>query len=129
MKHFKLALPWQILIGLVLGCLFGYFLYGYAHYIQWAGDIFLRALKMIIIPMVFTSLVVGVASIQSSADLGRIAGKTFLYYVCNTVIAIIIGLLLVNFFQTRSWGKSSAPDSRFKRGWKTHDYSLRPSHP
>ncbi|MDD2241711.1 MAG: dicarboxylate/amino acid:cation symporter [Bacteroidales bacterium] len=99
MKHFKLALPWQILIGLVLGCLFGYFLYDYARYVQWAGDIFLRALKMIIIPMVFTSLVVGVASIQSSADLGRIAGKTLLYYVCTTVMAIIVGLLLVNFFK------------------------------
>lgn len=95
-KRFRLALPWQIIIGLVLGALFGYFFYGYAHYIQWAGDIFLRALKMIIIPMVFTSLVVGVASIQSSTDLGRIAGKTILYYICTTVIAIVIGMALVN---------------------------------
>ena len=58
MKKIKIALPWQILIGLVLGAVFGILLPKYAHYIDWAGQIFLRALKMIIIPLVFTSLVV-----------------------------------------------------------------------
>lgn len=96
MKKIKIALPWQILIGLLLGAVFGILLPQYAGYIDWAGQIFLRALKMIIIPLVFTSLVVGVASIQSSRDLGRIAGKTLLYYLATTAIAIAIGLVLVN---------------------------------
>ena len=92
MKKIKIALPWQILIGLLLGAMFGITLPQYAGYIDWAGQIFLRALKMIIIPLVFTSLVVGVASINSSKDLGRIAGKTMLYYLATTAIAIAIGL-------------------------------------
>ena len=96
MKKIKIALPWQILIGLLLGAVFGILLPQYAGYIDWAGQIFLRALKMIIIPLVFTSLVVGVASINSSKDLGRIAGKTLLYYLGTTAIAIAIGLVLVN---------------------------------
>ena len=96
MKKIKIALPWQILIGLLLGAMFGITLPQYAGYIDWAGQIFLRALKMIIIPLVFTSLVVGVASINSSKDLGRIAGKTMLYYLATTAIAIAIGLVLVN---------------------------------
>lgn len=96
MKKISIALPWQILIGLLLGAVFGILLPQYAGYIDWAGQIFLRALKMIIIPLVFTSLVVGVASINSSKDLGRIAGKTLLYYLVTTAIAIAIGLVLVN---------------------------------
>lgn len=96
MKKIKIALPWQILIGLVLGAAFGILLPKYAHYIDWAGQIFLRALKMIIIPLVFTSLVVGVASLNSSKDLGRLAGKTIGFYLVTTAIAIAIGLVLVN---------------------------------
>lgn len=95
----KLALHWQILIAILIGGVFGYFFYDYTHYVKWAGDMFLRALKMIIIPMVFSSLVMGVASIGKSSDLGRIAGKTFLFYIVTTLIAIVIGLSLVNIFQ------------------------------
>lgn len=96
MKRIKIPLPWQILIGLLLGAVFGIVLPHYAPFVNWAGQMFLRALKMIIIPLVFTSLAIGVASIQSSKDLGRIAGKTFVYYFATTAIAIVIGLVLVN---------------------------------
>lgn len=96
MKKFKLALPWQILIAIVLGVLFGLYLHNYVKYISWAGDIFLRLLKMIVIPIVFTSLVIGVASVGKSSDLGRIAGKTFAFYIGTTLCAIIIGMVLVN---------------------------------
>lgn len=54
---------------------------------------------MIIIPLVFSSLVIGVSSMGKSSDLGRIAGKTILYYVCTTLVAIIIGVVLVNIFK------------------------------
>ena len=95
----KIALPWQILTGIVLGVVFGVFLYDYVNYISWMGDLFLRALKMIIIPLVFSSLVVGVASMGKSADLGRIAGKTLGFYFATTAIAIVIGIVLVNLFK------------------------------
>ena len=86
----------QILIALVLGVIFGIFGHEYVKYISWAGDMFLRLLKMIVIPIVFSSMVVGVASIGKTGGLGRIAGKTFAYYVTTTVVATLIGLLFVN---------------------------------
>lgn len=96
MKRIKIALPWQILIALVLGVVFGVFCHEYVKYISWAGDMFLRLLKMIVIPIVFSSMVVGVASIGKTGGLGRIAGKTFAYYVTTTVVATLIGLVFVN---------------------------------
>ena len=95
----KIALPVQILIALVLGVLFGIFAHEYVKYVSWAGDIFLRFLKMIVIPIVFSSMVVGVASLGNQGGLGRIAGKTFGFYVSTTVIATVIGLVLVNLLQ------------------------------
>ena len=99
MKDKKLAIHWQILIAILLGALLGVFLSDYVKYVQWAGDMFLRALRMIIIPIIFTSLTMGVASIGGSSDLGRIAGKTFAFYVSTTLIAATLGLILVNIFQ------------------------------
>lgn len=96
MKKIKLKLHWQILIGIGLGVVFGYFFHSQASYIKWAGDLFLRALSMIIIPLIFSSLVMGMTSMGRSLDLGRIAGKTLLFYIGTTAIAATIGLLLVN---------------------------------
>jgi proton glutamate symport protein len=98
-QRINLALPWQILIAISLGALFGLFFYDYVIYVKWVGDMFLRALKMIIIPIIFTSLTMGVASIGNSKDLGRIAGKTFIFYAVTTLIAACIGLTLVKFVQ------------------------------
>ncbi|MDX9782886.1 MAG: dicarboxylate/amino acid:cation symporter [Bacteroidales bacterium] len=98
-KTFKLALPWQILIGITLGAIFGIFAHEYVAYTKWLGDLFLRGLKMVVIPLVFSALIMGVSSIGQSKDLGRIAGKTFLYYIITTILASSLGLLLVNIFQ------------------------------
>ena len=95
----KIALPVQILIALVLGVLFGIFAHEYVKYVSWAGEMFLRFLKMIVIPIVFSSMVVGVASLGNQGGLGRIAGKTFAFYVSTTVVATMIGLVLVNILQ------------------------------
>ena len=101
-KKKRLALHWQILIGIGLGIAAGILLCKIAPYeqwspyVKWAGDIFLRALQMIVIPLVFTSIALGVAGMGNSAALGRIAGKTILYYIVTTAIAAAIGLTLVN---------------------------------
>jgi len=95
MKKIKLALHSQILIGIALGLVFGLLLPDYTHNIKWLGDIFLRALKMITIPIVFTSIVTGVLGIGKSADLGRITFKTLGFYLITTAIAVILGLVLV----------------------------------
>lgn len=101
-KKKSIALHWQILIGIGLGILAGILLcritpYENWHtYISWAGDMFLRGLRMIVIPLVFTSIALGVAGMGNSAALGRIAGKTLLYYIGTTIIAATVGLTLVN---------------------------------
>ena len=101
-KKKGLALHWQILIGIGLGIMAGILLCKivpydqWSPYVKWAGDIFLRGLRMIVIPLVFTSIALGVAGMGNSAALGRIAGKTLLYYLVTTAIAATIGLTLVN---------------------------------
>jgi Na+/H+-dicarboxylate symporter len=62
------------------------------------GDIFLRLLKMIIIPLIFTSLVCGVASLGDARSVGRVGLRTILYYTMSTTLAILVGLTLVNVF-------------------------------
>ena len=97
-----LALHWKILIGIGLGVLTGILLCkvtpyeNWSPYIKWAGDMFLRALRMIVIPLVFTSIAMGVAGMGTTAALGRIAGKTIGYYVVTTLVAATIGLTIVN---------------------------------
>ena len=96
MKKINLALHWQILIAIILGAIFGVFFYNLAPNINWMGQVFLRALGMIVIPLIFSSLIVGMSSLGRSMDLGRIAGKTFLFYLGTTALAAIVGLILVN---------------------------------
>ncbi|MFB6341803.1 dicarboxylate/amino acid:cation symporter [Saccharicrinis sp. FJH62] len=92
----KLALHWQILIALVLAVLFGIFLPEQVSYISWMGDVFLRGLKMVIIPLILSSIITGVAGIGNSSNLGRVGAKTMGYYFLTSTLAIVTGLLLVN---------------------------------
>lgn len=92
----KLALHWQILIGIAIAIPFGIFFYELAPSIKWIGEIFIRALKMIAIPIVFSSLVMGVSSLGGYKDLGRLAWKTFSFYVLTTALAVLTGVILVN---------------------------------
>lgn len=100
MKKFGLAI--QILIGLTLGIAVGAIFYGnpaVQTYLQPIGDIFLRLIKMIVIPIVVASIIVGVAGTGDMKKLGKLGGKTLLYFEIVTTIAIIIGLLAANIFQ------------------------------
>jgi len=93
---FSIPLHFQIIIMLLAGGLFGYFFPGAASYTNWIGEIFLRALNMIIVPLIFCSITTGVASVGSSGNLGRLGLKTMGYYVLSTLIAIITGFILVS---------------------------------
>ncbi len=86
---------WQkILIGLVAGIVTGILLGGKAEYIKPLGSLFIRAIKMLIVPLVFSSLVVGVTSMKDPKKMGRIGLKTIGLYLLTTAIAITIGLLV-----------------------------------
>ena len=91
----KFALHWQILTALICGILYGLYLTEYVSYISWMGVIFMRALKMLIIPLIVTSITSGIANI-GSGRLGRLGLKTILYYMITSVFAILAGLLMVN---------------------------------
>lgn len=101
----KLQLHWQILIALLLailagvasgeeGALFGVTFYSVFDFI---GTLFLNALKMLIVPLIVSSIIVGIAGIGSSSALGRLGGKTLLYYLTTSLLAILVGLAVVNF--------------------------------
>ncbi|AUS08548.1 glutamate/aspartate:proton symporter GltP [Laceyella sacchari] len=98
----KIGLAWQILIGLILGIAVGAVFYGnpnFEQYLQPIGDIFLRLIKMIVIPIVVASIIVGVAGVGDIKKLGKIGGKTILYFEIITTIALLVGLLVANIFQ------------------------------
>ena len=95
----KLKLHWQILIALVIAVIYGLFLTEYVSYVSWMGDLFLRALRMIIVPLILTSIISGVANIGDAHNLGRLGLKTFAYYITTSFFAIITGLVLVNIIQ------------------------------
>lgn len=96
MKILKLKLHWQILIALILAVLFGFYFPQDVKYISWMGDIFLRALKMVIIPLILSSIISGVTSMGEGSNLGRLGFKTLLYYLTTSTLAILTGLVIVN---------------------------------
>ncbi|MBL4669157.1 MAG: dicarboxylate/amino acid:cation symporter [Flavobacteriales bacterium] len=95
----KIELHWQILIGLTLGLLIGVFIPQHVDYVSWMGTMFMRALKMVIIPLIMTSLISGITNIGSMGKLGKIGSKTIAYYISTSLIAITIGLFFVNMLQ------------------------------
>lgn len=99
----KIPLHTQIIIGLVLGLIVGLVIIQFGispdftvDYIKPIGTIFINALKMIAVPLVFASLVIGVANLGDISKLSRIGGKTIGAYLVTTIVAITIGLVLVN---------------------------------
>jgi len=95
-RRFSLALHWQILLMLALGGLFGYFFPHLTRYTNWVGDIFLRGLNMVIVPLIFTSIATGVAHLGTAENLGRLGLKTMGYYALSTLLAIITGFVFVH---------------------------------
>ncbi len=96
---FKIKLHWQILIAIGLAVLYAIFLTDYVEYVTWMGQLFLRGLQMIIVPLIVTSIVSGVTNIDNAQNLGKLGLKTILYYVTTSLFAILVGLTLVNLFQ------------------------------
>lgn len=101
----KLALHWKIIIGMVLGVGFGLAatVFGLktftSDYIAPFGTVFINLLKLMAVPLILVSLINGVASLKDVSKLSRIGTKTLLWYTFTTVVAISIGLVLVNIIQ------------------------------
>ena len=92
-KHYKKVPLWtKILIGLIIGVVLGMVLEEKALYLKGVGTLFVNAIKMLIVPLVLSSLIVGVTSIDDIGKMGRIGLKTIVIYLVTTLIAIAIGL-------------------------------------
>jgi Na+/H+-dicarboxylate symporter len=106
----KLELHWQILIAIVLAAVIGswvkasttvdfvpnFFGVSFVSIFDYIGTMFLNALKMIIVPLITSSIIVGVAGIGSGGNLGALGGKTLLFYASTTLAAILVGLVIIN---------------------------------
>ncbi|MBL7189478.1 MAG: dicarboxylate/amino acid:cation symporter [Phycisphaerae bacterium] len=92
----KLKVHTQILIAIVMGVVVGVLLGEKTVHIKIVGDMFIRLLKAIIIPLIMASMVAGIVSLGDVRKLGRIGLKTFLYYAATTTLAVTVGLVLVN---------------------------------
>jgi len=101
----KLELHWKIIIGLLLGLLYGIFAASQgltsftSEWISPFGKIFLNLLKLIAVPLVLSSLITGVASLSDTKKLSRIGSKTITIYIVTTAVAVTIGLISVNILQ------------------------------
>lgn len=112
----RIPLHTQIIVGLVLGLIFGLVVIKTnispdftVNYIKPIGTIFINSLKMIAVPLVLASLIVGVSNLGDISKLSRIGGKTIIAYMVTTVIAVTVGLFLVNIFKP---GKSLPAETR-----------------
>lgn len=92
----KIALHWQILIAFIIAIVFGIFFKEQVNYVSWMGDVFLRMLKMIVIPLILSSIISGISNIGSEGNFGRLGVKTLGYYFMTTIFAILVGLLFVD---------------------------------
>jgi Na+/H+-dicarboxylate symporter len=109
----RLALHWQILAALILATLTGVvfrslfnglapegsFVDSALNVSQFIGDLFMQSLKMIIVPLIVTSVISGIASLQGVKGFGRLGAKTFGFYAMSSLIAVVTGLLLVNLIE------------------------------
>jgi len=107
----KLELHWQILIAIILAGIIGGWVFNvqdttgvdstifgikYISIFGYVGTMFLNALRMIIVPLIMSSIIVGVAGIGSGGNLGSLGGKTLLFYATTTLAAILVGLVIIN---------------------------------
>lgn len=100
MKKKKLALHWQMLIALALGVLCGRLFSGsyqvWGNFVGGIGKLFLNAINMIVIPLVFMSTMLSVSNISDTKSMGRVAWKSFLYFIVTSIVAATIGVLLTD---------------------------------
>ncbi len=95
----KLKLHWRVLIAMALGTIFALIFKEDALFVAPLGTIFMRLLKMIIVPLILFSITTGVASLGDSKTLGRMGAKTFAFYFVTSILAILVGLTLTNIIQ------------------------------
>jgi len=122
-------------IAMVLGIVVGYVCNKFAQtpeeakqiasYFSLITDIFLRMIKMIIAPLVFATLVTGLASMSDASAVGRIGMRAMIWFIAASAISLLLGLALVNIFQPGAHMNLAIPDAGITSGLKTGDFTLK----
>ncbi|TIH20201.1 dicarboxylate/amino acid:cation symporter [Marinifilum sp. JC120] len=89
----------KILLGLILGIITGLILGDKAAYLKPIGDIFIRCLRLIVVPLILSTLITGVVSTGDVRNLGKLGFRTLAYFMGTTTVAVVIGLIVANFVQ------------------------------
>jgi Na+/H+-dicarboxylate symporter len=95
----KIELHWQILVAIIIGIAFGKLAPSWIVWIDWLGILFLKALKMIVLPLIIASVINGVVGLGSGNQFGRLGIKVMAYYFTTTILAILTGLFFVNLIE------------------------------
>src|SRR2546429_6667748 len=98
-KPFFKSLYFQVLTAIVLGVLLGHFYPALGEQMKPLGDAFIKTIKMIIAPIIFCTVVHGIASMQDMKRVGRVGLKALVYFEVLTTIALVVGLIVVNSLQ------------------------------
>lgn len=98
-KNKTFGLTTQIFIAMLIGIGFGYLFPAYGIALKPIGDMFIRMIKMIVVPLIFASLIMGIAGTGDFKKLGRLGAKSLLWFEGATTLALIVGLFVVNVFQ------------------------------
>jgi solute carrier family 1 (high affinity glutamate transporter) protein 1 len=106
----------QIIVALIAGVAVGAWIPEVAFLLSFLGKIFMSALKMLIMPLIVVTMIVGISSIGDPQKLGRLGGRTILYYLSTTALAIVVGLVAVNWMKP---GVQKAPAALKKSLVKT----------
>lgn len=100
-KKPKISLAWQMMIGLALGVVVGALVEQETAktFLQPLGDLFIRLIRMVVVPLVLATIIAGAAGISDTSKLGRVATKTLICYALTTAVAVAIGLVFASFIQ------------------------------
>ncbi len=118
MKKNRLTL--YIIIAMILGILVGYlvhensspeFIKSFSKNINLLGKVFIRLVQMIIAPLVFSTIVVGIAKLGDLKAVGRVGGKAMLWFISASLVSLLLGMLLVNIFQPGEYIDLSQADT------------------
>jgi len=101
-KTKSMGLGTKIMIGMILGFVFGYLFPTIGLSLKVVGDVFIRMIKMIVVPLIFSSLVMGIAGTGDFKKLGRLGLKTLIWFEIATTVALVIGLTFANVFKPGS---------------------------
>ena len=107
-----LALHWQILLAMLLATIVGHLIGPDGHVFGWdviaglevVGKLFMNALKMLIVPLIMSSVICGVANLGATRGLGRIGGKTLSFYLLTSLLAVLVALLISNVIDPGEFG-------------------------